>query len=76
MGHKQILNQLEATSPGSKLAFVQEFVEKAQPRLRSEGTSPPRTCESCGMPSHGDLCSRCRLLREVASKRERRSALR
>lgn len=76
LNHKHILNQLEAASPGSKLAFVQEFIDKAQPRLRDVESSPPRTCEGCGMPSYAELCSRCRLLREVASKRERRDGAR
>lgn len=76
LGHKHILNQLEATSPGTKLAFVQEFLDKAQPHLRVAGSSPPGSCQSCGMPSHGELCARCRLLREVAAKRERRNAQR
>lgn len=74
LGHKHILNQLEATSPGTKLAFVQEFLDKAQPRLRADAMSPPSTCSSCGMPCHGELCARCRLVREVAAKRERRRA--
>ncbi len=73
LAHKQILNQLESASPGTKLAFVQEFLAKAQPRLRDASTSPPSTCEGCGMPSYAELCARCRLLREVTSKRERRN---
>jgi len=72
--HKEVLNQLEAASPGSKLSFVQEFLKKAQPQLRARDTEPPRTCESCGMPSFANLCSRCRLVREVESKRARRAA--
>ncbi len=67
--HKKVLNQIEAVSPGSKLAFVQEFLDKAQPLLRDKAIEPPGTCASCGMPSHAEVCARCRLLREVESKR-------
>jgi len=74
--YKEVLNKLEAASPGSKLSFVQEFLKQAQPQLRTRHTTPPGTCESCGMPCFADLCSRCRLVREVASKRARRAAAR
>lgn len=72
--YKDLLNRLEATSPGSKLAFVQDFLRKAQPALQNGDDSAPRTCASCGMPAFGELCSRCRLVREVESKRARRRA--
>jgi len=72
--YKDLLNRLEATSPGSKLAFVQEFLSKGQPLLRREGAPPPGTCTGCGMPSFAELCARCRLVREVESKRARRQA--
>ena len=72
--YKDMLNRLEATSPGSKLTFVQEFLRKGQPALRTSADSPPSTCTSCGMPAFGDLCSRCSLMREVESKRARRRA--
>ncbi len=69
--HKNVLNQLEAASPGSKLSFVQEFLDKAQPRLRDDADRPPGSCESCGMPSYSEVCARCRLFEEVRIKRER-----
>lgn len=71
--HKKVLNQIEAASPGSKLAFVQEFLDRAQPRLRDSAATPPRSCERCGMPSFAELCARCRLVREVESKRAARA---
>jgi len=70
--YKDLLNRLEATSPGSKLAFVQEFLRKAQPLLRRPDAPPPGTCSRCGMPAFAELCARCRLVREVESKRARR----
>ena len=71
LSHKDALNRLEATSPGSKLAFVQEFLKKAYPLLQSDrADQSPGTCEECGMPAFGDLCAHCRLRREVHRKRK------
>ena len=72
--YKDMLNRLEAASPGSKLTFVQEFLHKAQPALTPATIEPPQSCERCGMPSYAALCGFCRLVREAESKRERRAA--
>ncbi len=74
LDHKDALNRIEAASPGSKLSFLQEFLNKAHPLLQAaQTTRPPGTCEECGMPSFADLCSHCRLRREVRRKQELRS---
>jgi tRNA-5-methyluridine54 2-sulfurtransferase len=72
--YKDLLNRLEAASPGSKLTFVQKFLQTAQPALSPATTEPPQTCERCGMPSYGALCGFCRLVRETETRRERRRA--
>ncbi|MDX2168760.1 MAG: ATP-binding protein [Deltaproteobacteria bacterium] len=72
--YKDMLNRLEAASPGSKLTFVQDFLARAQPALASAPESPPNTCTGCGMPAFGELCGFCRLVRETETKRERRAA--
>lgn len=72
--YKDLLNRLEAASPGSKLTFVQEFLHKAQPALTPATVEPPQSCERCGMPSYAALCGFCRLVREAESRRERRAA--
>jgi uncharacterized protein (TIGR00269 family) len=72
--YKDMLNRLEAASPGSKLTFVQEFLQTAQPALARTPAEPPQTCEGCGMPSFGTLCGFCRLVRETQTRRERRRA--
>jgi len=66
--YKEILNQLEAKMPGTKLTFVQEFLRSAQPLFVAPDGSPPRECEVCGMPAFAAECSFCRLLREVERK--------
>jgi len=70
--YKDLLNRLEAVSPGSKLAFVHEFLRRGRPAFEASPSPPPNACEACGMPAHGALCSFCRLLREVESRRRKR----
>lgn len=68
--YKDMLSRLEEASPGSKLGFVQEFMQKGQPAIAdSAANPPPNTCECCRMPTHGTLCSFCSLAREVETKR-------
>jgi uncharacterized protein (TIGR00269 family) len=71
---KDMLNRLEAASPGSKLSFLQDFLSRAQPALASTPEEPPNTCIGCGMPAFAELCGFCRLVRETETKRERRAA--
>jgi uncharacterized protein (TIGR00269 family) len=72
--YKDALNRLEVSSPGTKLAFVKEFVRTTQ-RLFAvpEATDTPGECLGCGMPAYGALCSFCSLVREVEAKRARQS---
>src|SRR5690606_2776601 len=63
--HKDILNRLEAASPGSKQAFVRDFQRVGRPALaaaQAATESAPNTCEGCGMPSWGALCAFCKLV--------------
>jgi uncharacterized protein (TIGR00269 family) len=73
--YKDLLNRLEAESPGSKLTFVQEFLRHGAAAFALAPHDRPHTCEGCGMPAHGSLCSFCRLVREVDAKREARAAV-
>ncbi len=73
--YKDMLNRLEAASPGSKLTFVQDFLSRAQPgRCRPTPTGRRRPACSCGMPAFGEVCGFCRLVREAETKRDRRAA--
>jgi tRNA-5-methyluridine54 2-sulfurtransferase len=72
--YKDMLNRLEAESPGSKLIFVQDFLRRGRTALAQDNPEPPGACERCGMPSFGAVCSFCRLAGEVSAKRERRRA--
>ena len=72
--YKEALNRLEAAMPGTKLSFVQEFLRRGQSAFRIVQPPPPQTCERCGMPAFGTVCSFCSLVREVETKRARRAA--
>jgi uncharacterized protein (TIGR00269 family) len=72
---KDMLNRLEVASPGSKLSFLQDFLERGQPALPpADADGAPQTCTQCGMPAFGEVCGYCRLVRETTARRERRAA--
>jgi uncharacterized protein (TIGR00269 family) len=72
--YKDVLNRLEHESPGTKLAFVKEFLRAAQPAFAGVERQEPASCERCGMPAYGTVCGFCRLVREVETKRARAAA--
>jgi uncharacterized protein (TIGR00269 family) len=66
--YKDALNRLEHASPGTKLAFVKEFVRAVQPAFAQVVEREPQACAQCGMPAYGAVCSFCNLVREVRAK--------
>src|SRR5262245_50348886 len=73
--YKDTLNRLEAASPGTKQAFVKEFLRTGQPAFASAETrEPPRECTGCGMPSYGELCAFCSMMRAVQARAASRAA--
>ena len=72
LGYKELLNSMEANSPGSKAAFYLNFLERMAPLLAArlaEERAQLGTCRSCGAPASGEQCAFCRLV-EVASAHE------
>jgi uncharacterized protein (TIGR00269 family) len=69
LGYKDVLNQLEAQSPGTKAAFYFTFMDRVSERFAStaeeerEGLHP---CPGCGSPTTGELCAFCRLVVKAA----------
>ncbi|MEX1164997.1 MAG: ATP-binding protein [Nitriliruptor sp.] len=65
-GHelKATLDALEATSPGLKAQFLFGFLDKHATKWDEEaGDDPPAglgACETCGMPTTGEVCAFCR----------------
>ena len=70
LAYKDALNRLEAVMPGTKLTFVREFLSSGQQAFSAGADGTPQSCEVCGMPSFGTLCSYCRLRREVEHKQD------
>lgn len=74
LDYKAVLNELEERMPGTKQAFVREYLRVGHPAFARTEAGPPGECAVCGMPSFGATCSYCSLIREVRAKRERRRA--
>ena len=71
--YKDVLDRLEAASPGTKQAFVKEFLRSTQKIFADDAARDvPGECQQCGMPSFGALCGFCSLVREVETKRAHR----
>ena len=60
---KEVLNELEDASPGTKTAFLHGFLERAHDRFEAEpgDVAPLRRCVECGAPTTGEVCAFCRL---------------
>jgi uncharacterized protein (TIGR00269 family) len=68
--YKDLLNRLEHQMPGSKLAFVTDFLSRGLPLFaNAPDVVDLRECERCGMPSAGEICGYCRLVAEVGRRR-------
>ena len=71
---KALLNRLEETSPGSKMAFYNEFLRHGRPAfqaLEQEQGHPLAPCRECGSPTSAGLCGVCRLRVQVAEGTEK-----
>ena len=75
LGYKELLNQLESRSPGSKAAFLFGFIERGQPLFAPTAERERDdlgTCTSCGAPTpqyddgEAPLCAFCRLRSRAA----------
>ena len=68
--YKRLLDSLEHESPGTKGAFLGEFLRHGRAHFpEAETKHRGGTCTHCGMPAFHELCSFCSLRREVERKR-------
>jgi uncharacterized protein (TIGR00269 family) len=70
LGYKELLNQLEDRSPGSKAAFVLGFVDRVHDRFAGDAAGEREElgeCQVCGAPTTTDICAFCRLRERAAS---------
>jgi tRNA-5-methyluridine54 2-sulfurtransferase len=63
--NKEVLNRLEAESPGTKQAFYLGFLERQRPFDLSREDERIQSCTRCGQPTTATVCSYCRILDKV-----------
>jgi tRNA-5-methyluridine54 2-sulfurtransferase len=64
LGFKELLNDLERRSPGSKAAFVSSFFARGQKHFEADAVEERtelRACGTCGSPTTTDVCAFCKL---------------
>ena len=65
IAHKETLNRLEETSPGSKHNFLFGFLDKARPAFERVEQVELLECTSCGQVTTGAICAFCKLADQV-----------
>lgn len=66
--YKEVLNRLEAESPGTKQAFYWGFLEKQASNKHTTETMATHDravlhpCLTCGQPTTGEICSYCKMM--------------
>ena len=67
--YKEVLNDLEANSPGTKNAFYFGFLSRVAEHFEPEADEAKATlspCAVCGAPSPEEVCAFCRLTERVS----------
>ncbi len=65
IGYKNLLNDLERQSPGTKSDFYLSFLRRASALFTPEAEEQREalgTCATCGSPSPSEVCAFCRLV--------------
>jgi len=68
LGYKEVLNDLEARSPGSKAAFLASFFSRGHEFFRDAAGGEQEAlhgCVECGSPTTGEVCAFCALRARV-----------
>jgi hypothetical protein len=63
------MNVLEASSPGTKAAFLLGYLDRAAPLFRAGEPAELTPCEQCGQPTTGRFCAFCRARAQVLGER-------
>jgi len=68
IANKELLNQLEHRSPGTKRRFYDGFLKNRGLFSTADGNKVElKRCEQCGMPTVNDVCSFCHTVNKVKS---------
>jgi uncharacterized protein (TIGR00269 family) len=65
IAHKEILNRMEAASPGAKHNFLFGFLDRARPAFERAEAVALHECARCGQATTGTLCAFCKLADQV-----------
>ncbi len=67
-GHKKLIADLEARSPGLKMQFYGHFLTNGKPAFQAYTAEAPalNDCHSCGFPTSNTECGVCRIRTMVA----------
>jgi len=67
--YKEAMNQLEASSPGTKTQFFLSYLDRAAHLFRDEDAAELRPCERCGQATPGSYCAFCRARAQILGER-------
>ena len=67
--YKEAMNQLEATSPGTKAQFFLSYLDRAAPLFATQDQTTLALCERCGQPTTGRFCAFCRARAQILGER-------
>ncbi|MBI4307455.1 MAG: TIGR00269 family protein [Chloroflexi bacterium] len=71
--YKDVLNKIEAESPGTKLRFFQGYLKNLRPVLDAASPKPElRECATCGEATTTEVCAYCRMVERVCRWKQRR----
>jgi tRNA-5-methyluridine54 2-sulfurtransferase len=63
--HKDAMNQLEATSPGTKASFYLGYLDRGATLFTDAAAADLRPCEQCDQPTTGRFCAFCRARAQI-----------
>lgn len=71
LGYKNALNEIEATSPGSKATFLFGFLDRISPLMQPAASAEREDlhpCPGCGSPTVAEVCAFCKLVERAAAR--------
>jgi tRNA-5-methyluridine54 2-sulfurtransferase len=66
---KEVLNELEAASPGTKAQFFLTYLERGAPLFARQDEVELTSCANCGQPTTGRFCAFCRARAQILGVR-------
>jgi len=63
--HKEAMNAIERTSPGTKSQFFLGFLDRGAPRFRADDPPDLVACASCEQLTTGTFCAFCRARAQI-----------